>query len=156
MKTEIRESAAMRGVFRMRIYRRGTLIEDYEDHNLIVDGARTAMTRLLVGALAGINPDAGAGKKINRIAFGINGDMPVPGDTSITSPFIKSFDHISYPASNQVEFAWSLAATEANGKAISEFGLLCADGTLFARKNRGTPINKDSDIALEGQWIIIF
>jgi hypothetical protein len=156
MKTEIRETAAIRGVFRMRIYRRGTLIEDYEDCNLIVDGARVAMTRLLVGTLTGINPDAGAGKKINRIAFGTNGNIPVPGDTSITSPFTKSFDCISYPAGNQVEFAWSLATIEANGKAISEFGLLCVDGTLFSRKNRGKPINKDSDIAIDGQWVIIF
>ncbi|MDR1127700.1 MAG: hypothetical protein LBL20_00165 [Treponema sp.] len=148
MKTEIRETAAMRGVFRMRIYRRGTLIEYYEDHNLIVDGARAAMTRLIAGN--------GTGKNLNRIAFGTNGDMSVPGDTSITSPFTKSFDRVSYPASNQVEFAWSLATTEANGKAISEFGLLCVDGSLFARKNRGKPINKDSDIAIDGQWVIIF
>jgi hypothetical protein len=148
MKTEIKETAAMRGVFRMRIYRRGRLIEEYEDRNLIVDGARTAMARLIAGN--------GAGKNINRISFGTNENIPVPGDTSITSPFIKSFDHISYPAGNQVEFGWSLAAIEANEKAISEFGLLCVDGTLFARKNRGTPINKDSDIAIEGQWVIIF
>jgi hypothetical protein len=106
MKTEIREAAAMRGVFRMRIYRRGTLIEKYEDHNLIVDGARTAMARLVAGN--------GTGKSISRIAFGTNGDMPVPDNTSIISPFTKIFDHISYPASNQVEFAWSLATTEAN------------------------------------------
>jgi hypothetical protein len=148
MKTEIRETAAMRGVFRMRIYRRGTLIEQYEDPNLIVDGARTAMARLIAGN--------GTGKNLNRIAFGTNGAMPVPGNTLIASPFTKSFDRVSYPASNQVEFAWSLATTEANGKAISEFGLLCVDGALFARKNRGKPINKDSDIAIDGQWVIIF
>jgi hypothetical protein len=148
MKTKIMETAAMCGVFRMRIYRRGTLIEKYEDHNLIVDGARTAMARLVAGN--------GTGKNIDRIAFGINGGMPNPSNTSIVSPFTKNFDRISYPASNQVEFSWSLATTEANGKAISEFGLLCADNTLFSRKNRGTPINKDSDIAIEGQWVIIF
>jgi hypothetical protein len=148
MKTKIRETAVMRGVFRMRIYQRGALIENYEDHNLIVDGARTAMARLVAGN--------GTGKSINRIAFGINGSMPVPSNTSIVSPFTKSFDRISFPASNQVEFDWSLATTEANGKAISEFGLLCADDTLFSRKNREKPINKDSDIAIEGQWIIIF
>jgi hypothetical protein len=140
MKTEIRETAVVRGVSRMRIYRRGTLIEEYEDRNLIVDGARTAMARLIAGN--------GIGKNINRISFGTNDNMPVPGNTSIASPFTKSFDRVSYPASNHVEFDWSLAT--------SEFGLLCADGILFARKNRYTPINKDSDIAIEGQWVIIF
>jgi hypothetical protein len=45
---------------------------------------------------------------------------------------------------------------EANGKAIMEFGLICTDGTLFARKNRAKAIEKDSDISLEGKWRIIF
>jgi hypothetical protein len=148
MKMQAQESVAMRGCFRMRIYQRGKLIEEYEDHNLIVDGARATMAKLITGN--------GSGKNINRIAFGTNGNIPVPNDTAITSPFTKTFDRITYPASNQVEFGWSLATTEANGKAICEFGLLCADGTLFARKNRGKPINKDSDIAIEGQWVIIF
>jgi hypothetical protein len=38
-----------------------------------------------------------------------------------------------YPAPGQARFKWSIAANEANGKAVKEFGLLCAGGTLFAR-----------------------
>jgi hypothetical protein len=124
------------------------LVEEYADHNLIVNGAKTAMARLIAGQAAG--------KNINRIAFGTNGNLPTPNDTAIASPFIKTISGISYPEYNQVEFAWSLATTESNGKAISEFGLLCADGTLFARKTRTLPLNKDSDFAIEGEWIIIF
>jgi hypothetical protein len=37
-----------------------------------------------------------------------------------------------------------------------EFGLLCADGTLFARRTRTKPINKESDISLSGSWTIIY
>jgi hypothetical protein len=138
----------LRGDFRVKVYWRGRLIEDYAEHNLIVDSARLAMTKLIAGA--------GTGKNINRIALGTNGNIPVAGDTEITSPYIKNISSISYPANNKVEFAWSLGTDEANGKEISEFGLLCADGSLFARKSRTAPLNKDSDIAIEGQWTIIF
>ncbi|MDR1587088.1 MAG: hypothetical protein LBS57_06510 [Treponema sp.] len=144
----LKEWDHLRGDFHIKVYWRGRLIEDYAEHNLIVNSARLAMTKLIAGA--------GTGKNISRIAFGSNGSIPVVGDTAITSPYLKNISSISYPANNKVEFAWSLGVDEANGKAISEFGLLCADGSLFARKSRTAPLNKDSDIAIEGQWIIIF
>lgn len=148
MKILFREQDRLRGCFRIRVYRRGRLVENYEDHNLIVSGAKLAMARLIAGA--------GTGKNITRIALGTNANLPSPSDTAIASPFAKNIDGILHPQNNQVEFDWSLATTEANGMAISEFGLLCADGTLFARKTRTKPLNKESDIAIEGQWIIIF
>jgi hypothetical protein len=138
----------MRGEFRLWVYRRGILIEEYEDHNLIVNGARTVMAHLVAGDTSG--------KSINRIAFGTNGAAPSPSNTAITSPFTKAVTGFSYPAAGQVQIDWMLLVSEANGKAIMEFGLLCSDGTLFARKNRTRAIEKDSDISLEGQWIITF
>jgi hypothetical protein len=144
----IKDAAPTRGDFRMKVYWRGRLVEDYAEHNLIVNSARQAMVKLIAGA--------GSGKNINRIAFGTNSKIPVVGDTAITSPYIKAINSIGYPANNKVEFNWSLGIDEANGKGISEFGLLCVDGSLFARKSRALPIHKNSDIAVEGQWIIIF
>lgn len=41
------------------------------------------------------------------------------------------------------------------GLNIRELGLLCADGTLFARKVRGL-IEKTSDLSITGSWTIIF
>ena len=146
MKIAIMEKAVLRGHFRMRVYLRGVLIETFEDHNLIVDGARSLVIRLISGN--------GNGVYVNRIAFGTNGNIPVPNDTEIAAPVIKTVDQVSYPSANQAQFDWSLAKTEGNGKEIREFGLLCTDNTLFARKVRLHPIYKDSDIALEGQWII--
>ncbi len=143
-----KDTVALRGHFRMKVYRRGELIDEYEDHNLIVNAARSAMARLIAGD--------GTGKNINRIAFGTNASTPAPGDTAITSAYSKAVQGFSYPAPGQVEISWNLLVTEANGKSISEFGLLCSDGTLFARKSRTKPIEKDSDISIEGQWLIIF
>jgi hypothetical protein len=148
MKIQIREVLPMRGCFIMRVYRRGKLIEVYKDYNLIVNGAKDAAAHLLGGD--------GNGKHVSKIAFGISGNIPTPDDTEIKSPFVKNVSGVGYPALGQAEFMWKLLAPEANGKLIMEFGLLCEDGTLFARKVREKAIPKESDIALEGEWIIIF
>jgi hypothetical protein len=46
---QFRETLPIRGCFAMRVFRRGTLIEEYRDHNLIVTGAQNAAARLLAG-----------------------------------------------------------------------------------------------------------
>jgi hypothetical protein len=148
MNIRFQDTMPMRGCFTMRVFRRGKLIEVYRDHNLIVSGAQNAAARLLAGE--------GEGKRIARIAFGTSGNIPTPDDTEITGPFIKAILAFSYPALGQVEFKWKLLSNEANGKAIIEFGLLCEDGTLFARKIRQKAIPKEPDISLEGEWVIIF
>jgi len=148
MKTQFREVFPMRGIFVMRVYRNGKLIEVYKDKNLIVNGAKDAATHLLSGD--------SEGKHISKIAFGTSGNIPTPDDTEISSPFVKNISAVGYPAQGHAEFSWRLTESEANGKPIMEFGLLCEDGTLFARKVRENAIPKESDIALEGEWIIIF
>ena len=146
MKLQIRDAAGLRGCFRMKVYRRGVLIETREDRNLVVNSGRSLVTRLITGG--------GNGAYINRIAFGTSGNLPVPHDAEITAPFIKAVDGVSYPAFNQALIDWSLAVTEANGMEIREFGLLRTDGALFARRTRERVIYKEPDIALEGQWIL--
>jgi hypothetical protein len=148
MKLRFADRMSMRGVFAMRIYRRGKLIETYQDHNLIVDGAREVAAQLI----SGVDTD----RTIAQIAFGTNGSVPQPSDTLITGAYTKSIELVSYPALGQAEFHWSLLTTEANGMDIFEFGLLCADGTLYARKVREKAFPKNSDFALEGEWIIFF
>lgn len=143
---QFKEAMPMYGCFKMRIYQKGKLIETYEDKNLIVDGAREAAAKLIAGE--------GEEKHIAKIAFGTNGNIPTPSDTAITDPFVKELAGVSYPVLGRSEFSWKLFASEANGKQISEFGLLCEDGTLWARKVRDEAIPKGPDIALEGEWII--
>jgi hypothetical protein len=142
------EKSGMRGLFTMRLYKKGKLIETYQDNNLIVDAAREIAAQLISGA--------GAGRTITHIAFGVSGASPQPSDTAITDPYSKAVESISYPAFNQAQFHWNLHTTEANGKDIFEFGLICADGTLYARKVRDRAFPKNADFALEGEWIIIF
>jgi hypothetical protein len=142
----------MRGVLQYRVYRhRGgvrELIEEFKDENLIVNGARNQMARLIAGDFTDRN--------VEKISFGTNGTEPAVEDTLITNAFTKDIEGFAYPAMGQVTFKWELLTSENNGMAIMEFGLVCADNTLFSRRVRVNPIYKESDISIEGQWTIIF
>lgn len=142
-----KDSGSIRGEFSLKVYKKGVLIEEYTDSNLIMNVAKDALARLIGGD--------GSGKTITKIGFGTNGTAPTPDDTALTNAYIKPITSRSYPQTGHVTFTWRLETTEANGKQIREFGLLCSDNTLFARKTRGA-IEKADDISLEGTWTIIF
>jgi len=143
----IADETAMRGEFVLRVYRKGELVEEYIDHNMIMNVAKDAMARLIGGS--------GTGKTITKIGFGTNATSPTPDDTALSGSYVKNVTVVTYPDTGRVSFGWSLGTSEANGKAIAELGLICSDNTLFARKTRGV-INKDADLSLEGTWTIIF
>lgn len=139
----------LKGIVRIKVFSvsTGELLEDYEDRNLVVNGGRTAVTKLLGGDVAN--------RSLTKISFGTNNTAPSATDSAITSPFTKSLGTVSYPSISSVKYEWTLESGEANGKAIAEIGLLCNDNTLFARKTREV-INKNSDIRLVGSWEITF
>lgn len=143
----LQDHIGLRGLFRVEIRRHGELVQRIEEANLIVNGAKSQLARLVGGS--------GTGRHITQIGFGIGATAAAPGDTALTSPYIKPIGSVEYPATGQVRFNWSLSTAELNGVTITEFGLICADGTLFARKRRA-PIQKDSDLSLTGSWTILF
>lgn len=136
------------GHLSLKIYRCGQLIDVFSEKNLIVDTAKSLLANLIGGKVQG--------KSISTIGFGTNGSPPVNSNTSLTNPFTKGLDSVTFPAANQVSFNFSLASSEANGTQIMEFALLSADGTMFSRRVRNSPLNKDSDISLTGSWVISF
>lgn len=137
-----------RGIFELRMYDDcGRLLESYVDDNLIVNNGRDAIVDLI--------GSGDSNKVVNQISFGTNGADPVLTDTAITAPFTKAVNAVTYPATGQVQFAWSLELSENNGVTIREYGLLCDDNTLFARKVRAD-ISKNNTVRLEGTWKIIF
>ena len=144
------ELKPLKGILRYTVFKNGTPIEKVEKQNLIVNGARVQMAYLIAGN--------GAGRHITKIAFGTNGTEPTLADSVMTDAYEKPVSAHSFPETGQIQFDWNLETTEANGKAILEFGLVTQDGTLFSRRVResGMPINKAEDISIEGKWIIIF
>lgn len=141
-------SAQPTGHFLLKVYRQGVLLDVMDERNLIVDGSKQTHARLLGGDVTN--------RSVTQIGFGESGAAPAAGNTTLTVPFTKAIDSVSYPATNQVAFNFSLTTGEANGKAILEFGLLTAGGVLYARKVRTVALNKESDLSLTGVWTITF
>jgi hypothetical protein len=147
------DDVPMTGHFYAEVRRGGTLVEVIDEKNLIVNGAKNQLARLLGGNVSG--------RSITQIGFGIGTTAAAPGDTALTlsplypSTSVKAIGSVAYPATGQVQFNWSLSTAELNGVPITEFGLLCQDGTLFSRKSRA-PIQKESDLSLIGFWTILF
>lgn len=139
--------APLRGEFDIHILRNGKEIEHFSDHNLIVDGAREILA-ILLGS-------GDADKVITYVAVGTNSTEADISDTAITDEYRTKVLSVTYPSAGRVAFSFNIGTSEANGMEITEFGLLCSDGTLFARKVRGV-ISKDDDISIVGTWTIIF
>jgi hypothetical protein len=144
---EMKDVIPIKGIFSIKVYRQGVLIDETTEHNMVVNGGRDQIARLIAGNVAG--------RSINRIAFGTNGTSPDAADTAITNQFVRPVNGFVYPAMGQVQIDWELPVNENNGMAIMEFGLLTVDGTLFARRTRQNPIYKESDISIEGHWTIV-
>lgn len=136
------------GLFVLNVFRRGELIEVFKEENLVVDGSKQVHAKLLGGSVTN--------QSVTQIGFGTSLTAPAAGNTSLTAAYTKALDSVTYPLSNQVTFAFSLGSSEANGKAIGEFGLFTAGGTLYARKTRTSALNKESDLSFSGTWTISF
>jgi len=142
------DKVPLRGTFGMKVYKSGKLIEEILEENLIVNVARYQMAHLVAGEVAGRN--------IAKIAFGTSNAEPDAADTTIAEQWAKPISGFTYPENGKVQFNWELLTSENNGMAILEFGLLTADGHLFARRIRANPLHKASDISIEGNWTLIF
>ncbi|WP_319557892.1 hypothetical protein [Thiomicrorhabdus sp.] len=145
---KITEKTSLQGEFSLIIKdKHGKTLQAIKEPNLIVSGAKNQLARLIGGNMTN--------RQITQIGFGTGASAASPDNTGLTNGFFKPVSVVSYPAIGQVAFSWSLSTAEANGLAITEFGLRCADGTLFSRKVRAA-INKSDDISIDGTWTIIF
>lgn len=137
----------LQGELKIIVRRRGKVVEEWQDKNLIVNLPRQRIARLLAEG-------AGSLPKITQIAVGTNSTPPSGSDTQITSAFVKPLSGFTYVDPQTVRFDFIILESEANGKNIVEFGLIAADGTLFARRTRTGAIVKDTDVEIEGSWTI--
>jgi hypothetical protein len=140
------------GRFILEIFLKGELIEAIDEKNLIVVGSQGIHANLLGGIVAN--------HSVTQIGFGTNLAAPAFGNTALTTPYIKAIDSVTFPASNEVQFNFSLGVgsgdSGAYGVAIGEFGLLTPLGVLYARKTRTASLNFNSDLSLRGSWAISF
>lgn len=130
----------------------GNVLQQFAFNNLVVNNGKLNVAKLLGG-------DA-AGKKIDTVGVGTSATAAAVTDTTLTGSFTRAvngntaYSAITYPANGQVQFAFTIQTSEANGMTINEFGLLNTNGDLCARKVLSTSISKTSAFAIEGEWII--
>jgi hypothetical protein len=137
------------GRLHTRIYRLGSLVDEWTDDNLVVSGAATVTAHLVGGSVSG--------NSVTRVGFGSSTLPAAPGNTGLSlDALTKSVDGVSYPNPGQVAFAVSLGLGEANGLSLAEYGLLTAGGTLFARLVRAAPVVKDLSLSIQSVWTLTF
>ena len=140
---------AVQGRFRLDVFRHGDLVERVDEPNLVVINAGLILASILGGSIAAPG--------LTQLGVGTSMVPPAFGNTALSAPYLRPLGAPDYPAPGQVRFAFRLDASEANGMAIGEFGLLSAAGLLFARKTRRfATIPKDASTALAGTWTIEF
>ena len=127
--------------------------------NLIVTGGRNALAKLLGGQ---------TGMHISSIAVGTGSVPAADGDSAITNPVsvpisdvrvgsdLEDEDGTVFESPNVVQFHFVFPRDAAVGVQIGEYGLFCADGTLFSRVVRDTAFEKTALDKITGFWQITF
>ena len=143
---QMKDRMGVVGTLRLQVRRRGVLLDVWEEENVVVDIPRAEIASRLAGAAVSVLP-------ITHIAVGTSDSSPDQGDTAITDAFVKPLISVTNPLPTVVEAHFLIATDEAVGKAITEFGLLRSDNSLFARRTRGL-IEKDGELEIEGLWTV--
>lgn len=128
------------------------LEESPEGNNLVVDLSKDHIMSLFVNATSG--------KRITKMGFGSNSASVASTDTEETfsNLFLNNLHEsptIDY-TNKTITFEWALNAYEFNGYNLCEVGLFTHDGELVARKLITESFIKESDIMLEGSWVLSF
>ncbi len=132
----------------VKIYDKNTGKVLYDDKNVVVNGGREILSKLLGEALAA--------NEITTLQAGTGTSPAEKTETSlVASVFSKAKTTQTYPTTESVKFAFSITDSEANGYTLAEFGLFTSGGDMFARTVTGG-FPKTSAMALEIEWTITF
>lgn len=147
---KLSDTIQVEGTLAYRVRRRGRIVEDVVDANLVMDLPRNLLAQLVAGDIDGLSP-------INRIGFDTNATAAAGDDDELgVGSYLKAITGHTIPLTGKLVLAWSLDTDEGNGTSIAAFALVCADDTLFSRRARSGVIEKDEDVDLEGTWTVQF
>lgn len=140
------KTKACKGEFHLSILKDGKEIGRVDDHNLVVEAGRVRLANLAAGLSSAY---------ITQIGVGEGSAMELDTDTSLTNQALFPLNKASV-TDRDARFDFSIDNTQANGLKIHEFGLFCADGTMFSHRVRKGVIEKAEDIQIRGYWILHF
>ena len=135
-----------RGDFHLVVYKDGKIIDRIDDHNLVVDAGRIRLAELAAGK---------SGSCIARIGVGSGSAQEAATDTELVEQQLFPLASASVDG-RDARFDFLIDNSQANGLKIHEFGLFCADGTMFSHRVRTGLIEKEDDIQIKGYWILHF
>jgi len=135
-----------RGDFHLAVYKGGEIIGRVDDHNLVVDAGRIRLAELAAGK---------SGSCITKIGVGSGSTAEAADDTELEGQQLFPLTSASVDG-RDARFDFLIDNSQANGLKIHEFGLFCADGTMFSHRVRTGLIEKEDDIQIKGYWILHF
>ena len=140
----------VRGEIHLKVYRCGEVIDEVDDHNLVVESGRRRLAQLAAGAVENYSQSY-----ITHIGVGSGSAAENIDDTNLENQ--QLFPLTSTEVNDRdVKCSFYIANDEAVGLAIREFGLFCPDGTMFSHRVRQGVIEKLEDIEIRGYWILHF
>ncbi|MCC8056444.1 hypothetical protein [Cloacibacillus sp.] len=152
------EYPQVKGRLVFRVIRDGQIIHTGKD-NLIVTSGRNALAKLLSGQ---------TGMHIAQVGVGTGGSPTDASDTGITGAVkvnvsearvgvgLEAEDGTIFDDPRVVQFHFVFGIDTAVGMDIAEYGLFCADGSLFSRVIREKPLPKSNTDKIIGFWQITF
>jgi hypothetical protein len=132
------------GTFRCKVYKRGELILEYVDKNLVVQAGLDWIGKMIAGDTVT--------STLTKVGFGTSNTAPSLSDTSLTSVFSKPANSVDNHTGT-ITVDWQLDPGECNGRTIQEFGLMLSEDYLFAMKIV-LVIAKEIDTRATGTWTI--
>ena len=128
------------------MFRNGERVTTFADHNLVVEAGRVRLAELAAGVSTAC---------ITQIGVGEGDTTETDADTELVNQALFPLDKASVTG-RDARFDFSIDNTQGNGLKIHEFGLFCADGTMFSHRVRSGVIEKAEDISIKGYWILHF
>lgn len=135
-----------RGDFHLAVYKDGEIIDHIDDHNLVVDAGRIRLAELAAGKSSAC---------ITKIGVGSGSTAEAADDTELEGQQLFPLTSATVDG-RDARFDFLIDNSQANGLKIHEFGLFCADGTMFSHRVRTGLIEKEDDIQIKGYWILHF
>ena len=133
-----------KGTLTLLIRKNGKVIEEIKEHNLIVDSGKVRLAQLLAGQSTAA---------IKYVGIGSGEDQALATDTQLKDQQLIPITETSIVGTT-AHFDFFIGTGVADGAIIHEFGLFCADETMFSHRVRTGKIEKEADMEIKGYWEI--
>ena len=138
------------GEIHLEVCRDKKIINQIDDHNLVVDAGRKRLAALAAGKVGSYTESY-----ISHIGLGSGSTEESINDTKLENQQLFPLTSVEING-RDVQCNFFISNQEAVGLSIRELGLFCTDGTMFSHRVRQGVIEKYEDIELKGYWILHF